>query len=257
MKRVVVVSGASSGIGLCTAEKFAAMGDRVIMVSRRAEVLKKKRDELVAKGFDASYIPSDVAKPASVIELVKKIKESFGTCHILVNSAGVFRGGLLHMSTDEEYETLFSVNTMGTYNMMKHFIPLMLENKTNENSIVNISSLSGLNGDYNAALYCASKAAVLGMSRAAALDYADKGIRINVISPSVTATPMFFDGSTEKVIKAFEEALPSHKIGKPEQVADVVAFLCSQAAHNVIGNNITMDGGLSAWNGQPRQNKEQ
>ena len=112
-----------------------------------------------------------------------------------------------------------------------------------------------MRGDYNAPLYCASKGAVVSLTRAAALDYMEKGLRINCVSPSATATPMFLSGTSRNVMQAFQDALPDHKIGLPEQVADAVLFLASPQAEHICGHNLPVDGGLTAWNGQPRQDK--
>src|SRR5699024_6924020 len=148
----------------------------------------------------------------------------------------------------------FNVNVKGVYYSCKAFIPLMLENKGG--AIVNVASVSGIGGDYNASLYSASKAAVINMTCGMALDYAEKGIRINTVSPSATETAMFKEGSTEEIINNFTNTIPSKKLGKPNEVASVILFLTSDAAKHVTGQNIPVDGGLSAWSGQPRQDKE-
>ena len=138
--------------------------------------------------------------------------------------------------------------------MMKAVIPTMLSQQSG--AVVNIASASGMGGDYNMPLYCASKAAVINLTRSTALDYASEGIRINCVSPAATATPMFLSGTTDAVMNSFLAALPDHKLGQPEQVADAIVFLASEQAAHICGHNIPVDGGLAAWNGQPKQDKE-
>lgn len=254
--KIAVITGASSGIGRATAEKLLALGYRVVAADRDESRLAKTRNDL-AECYRGTLTTRqvDVADEKSVAELAEFVKKEFGACHALVNCAGVFRGGLLHESVSADFDIQMDVNVRGMYHTMKYLVPVMLESETA--AVVNLASLSGINGDYNAPLYCASKSAVIGLSRAAALDYAGNGLRINVVSPSATATPMFLNGSSETVISAFRAAIPDHKIGLPSQVADAIAFLVSDESVHITGQNLSVDGGLAAWNGQPKQDKEE
>ena len=253
MEQLAIVTGASSGIGKAVAKKFLQLGHKVILVDRNLERLRTVEEELEAWNGRFMCNETDVSDIKSIDVLTDQIKRIKADRYVLVNCAGVFRGGLLHESVTEDYEIQFNINVRGTYLMMQAVLPLMLE--VHGGSIVNVASVSGMRGDYNAPLYCASKGAVVSLTRAAALDYMEKGIRINCVSPSATATPMFLSGTSRNVMQAFQDALPDHKIGLPEQVADAVLFLASPQAEHICGHNLPVDGGLTAWNGQPRQDK--
>ncbi len=254
MSLLSVITGASSGMGRATAEKFYQMGYEVVI----ADISQQKLDD-IAREIDPSKvfpIKVDVSSEDSVRQLALAIKEKYQKVDVLVNCAGVFEGGVVHESEVRSFDFQFDVNVKGTFLMMKYLIPFMSQ-QGEPSAIVNISSVSGINGDYNAALYCASKAAVIGLTKAAALDYAGKGIRINCISPSATKTPMFLNGSSQEVIRAFEQALPDHQLGTPQHIAQGIYFLASSAAEHIVGVNLPVDGGLSAWNGQPKQDKQE
>lgn len=252
--QLAIVTGTGSGIGKAVAEKFLRLGCTAVLADRDADGLRKTAEELSAWKGRFSCLETDVTDAGSIGALAALARREKADSYVLANCAGVFRGGLLHEAAEEDYDLLFNVNVKGTCLMMKAVIPLMLE--AGGGSIVNVASVSGIRGDYNAPLYCASKGAVISLTRAAALDYMEKGIRINCVSPSATATPMFLSGTGDEVMRAFKDALPDHKIGLPGQVADAVAFLASPEAAHICGHNLPVDGGLTAWNGQPRQDKD-
>lgn len=252
--KTAVITGAGSGMGRAVAKAFLQNGYAIAILDMNESGLQKTLEE--CKKYPAEHIASyilDVSSESDVETFAKTVAARFDSIDALVNCAGVFRGGLLHESAVEDYTFQFDVNVKGTYLMMRSLIPLMLEN--GGGAIVNIASISGMRGDYNAPLYCASKAAVINLTKACALDYAGKGIRINCISPSATATPMFLNGTNDAVMSAFLNAFPDHSLGQPEQIADAVMFLVSDAAKHIIGHNLPVDGGLTCWNGQPKQDK--
>ena len=252
-KKAAVVTGGSSGIGKATAKAFLELGYIVVIADVNEDTLKRTAEEFGRWKDTLFYKKTDVSDPVSVKELAAFVKTNCGGVHTLVNCAGVFRGGLLHEAPEEDFDLQFNINVKGAYFMMKAMIPMMLER--NCGAVVNISSASGIRGDYNAPLYCASKGAVISLTQAAALDYMEKGIRINCVSPSATATPMFLSGTNESVMNSFLNAFPDHKLGLPEQVADAVVFLASDKAAHICGHNLPVDGGLTNWNGQPKQDK--
>ena len=257
MNKTAVITGASSGMGRATAGKMLEKGWAVVLADLSLQALNDTAAGLATAypGSEVNAWTVDVSSEEQVRNFAADVKEKCGTVNAVINCAGVFRGGLLHESATEDLDFQMNINLKGSYLMMKYFVPMMLGNGGN-NSIITISSASGVNGDYNAPLYCASKAAVIGLTKAAALDYAGAGIRINCVAPSATETPMFLNGSTQEVIDAFKKAIPDHRIGKPEEIANTIAWLCSDEATHVVGNVIRVDGGLTAWNGQPRQDKE-
>jgi len=256
MSRNVIVTGAASGIGRASAKVFLELGDKVLLTDYAEEQLMQTASELRNKYSGSVYAcRCNVADSGSVKELKRFALENGVICDVLANCAGVFRGGLLHETATEDYDIQFDVNVRGIFNTMQAFLPDMLGKQ--EGWIVNVASISGMRGDYNAPIYCASKAAVINLTSAAALDYAGHGIHINCVSPSATKTPMFLSGTKEDVMNAFIDALPDHKLGEPEQVACAISFLASREAAHINGHNLPVDGGLTNWNGQPKQNKEE
>ena len=251
--RNVVITGAASGVGKSTVEAFLKLGDKVFMTDWKAEQL-----EAVCADFNKVYNgmafckAADVGKWEQVAALAEMVKEA-GGADVLANCAGVFRVGPIEDAPEEDYDFQFDVNVRGTFHTMKAFGPHMLAKK--KGAIINVSSVSGMGGDYNMSLYCATKGAVLAMSRAVAMDYSMQGVRVNMISPSAVKTPMFLTGATEKVLESFRMNMPARALCEPEYCANVIVFLAGDAATHLCGVNIPVDGGLSAWNGQPNQEK--
>ncbi len=252
----VVLTGGSQGIGKETVSAFLQAGAQVVFTARRESVAQEVLDE--CKSYvDAGklyFYKADVANKEEVQQLVAFVDRVMGGCNTLVNNAGVFVGGLLHESKEEDFDSIYSVNVKGIYNMCKYFLPQMIEQKSG--TIINIASVAGKGGEYNMPLYSSSKAAVINLTQSMAIDYAPMGIRINCISPSATATPMFLNGTTPDVMQRFLDAFPPHRLGTPQEVANVILFLASDESSFVYGQNIAVDGGLSSWVGEPKQDKE-
>lgn len=252
----VVVTGGSSGIGKASVEKFLKNGCLVVAASR-SEVnggsLLAELDAYVKSG-KLFFLSCDVSREADVLKLVDFANEKIGGCDWLINVAGVFKGGMIHELSEEDWDASFDLNVKAVFFTSKHFIPQML--KRRYGSIVNVASVHGLLGAYNAPAYDASKAAVVNLTRAMALDYAAYGIRINAVCPGATATPMFMNGSTPEVIQAFENAIPAKRIAKPEEVAEAVVFMASDSASMILGASLVVDGGISANCGEPKQDKQ-
>jgi meso-butanediol dehydrogenase / (S,S)-butanediol dehydrogenase / diacetyl reductase len=256
-KRVVVITGATSGMGEAMVYRFVSKGDHVVMAGfdekEGNEVLQKAKG--MATENEVHFVTCDVSVEDQVNELGDFVERQFGRCDVLCANAGIFRGGPIHETTTEDWDILFAVNVKGVFFISRRLIPLMLQQK--KGAIVITSSVSGIAGDYNMAGYCACKGALSNLTRAMALDYADQGIRVNAICPGATRTPMFMNGSTPEVIDLFNKAFPPRRIGEPEEIAKSVYFLASDEASYLIGLNLAHDGGLSAWTGQPRQEKEE
>lgn len=254
MTRNVVITGAASGIGKAAAKAFLEQGDRVFMTDWKEDTLETAFNELSKYAKDGMLFKTkaNVAKPDDVAAIEKLVVE-YGGCDVLVNSAAVFRVGLLHDAPMDDYDYQFDINVRGIFNTCKALVPHMLEKK--KGAVVNISSVSGMGGDYNMSLYCATKGAVIALSRAMAMDYSSRGVRVNIVSPSAVKTPMFLTGCTDAVLESFRKNMPDRKLCEPEWCANTIVYLASDYAEHICGVNIPVDGGLTAWNGQPNQEK--
>ena len=245
--KTVLVTGAGSGIGRATALVFAREGARVACSDIDAESGEQTVRMIEDVGGQASFFYADVAVSADVEALVGAVVERYGRLDIAYNNAGI---GGLGKSTDQhtldDFERTMAVNTKGVFLGMKYQIPQMLAQ--GGGVIVNTASMAGLVGMAGISAYVASKHAVVGLTRSAALEYADKGIRINCICPGIIRTPInqkFWD----KFPEAEEEWLPMEPIGRygePEEVAEVVAWLSSDDASFVHGHAMTVDGAATA-----------
>lgn len=253
MSRNVVITGAASGVGRAAVEAFLKLGDIVFMTDWKKENLQKAYDEL-GSGAEGRLFwqAGDVGKWEDVESFSKMVADA-GGADVLVNCAGVFRVGQIEDAPEEDYDFQFDVNVRGTFHTIKAFGPQMLAKK--KGAIVNVSSVSGMGGDYNMSLYCATKGAVIALTKAVAMDYSMKGVRVNVISPSAVKTPMFLTGASEAVLESFRKNMPARALCEPEWCANVIVYLASDMATHLCGVNIPVDGGLSAWNGQPNQEK--
>lgn len=255
--KTVVITGGTSGIGEAAVRLFVQTGANVVFTGINEEKGNHVSHEVgkLSMAGRALFFKSDVTREDDVKALVEFVKKEFGDCNVLCNNAGVFIGGQIHETDSEIWEKLMAVNVRGAYLTSRHFLPQMLRNR--HGVIINTSSISGLSGEYNMAAYSASKGAVCNLTRSMALDYANQGIRVNCVCPGATRTAMFMKGTTEAVLKAFNDVFPPNRIGEPEEVAQVIVFLASDEASFLNGLNIPVDGGIMAHTGQPRQAKEE
>jgi NAD(P)-dependent dehydrogenase (short-subunit alcohol dehydrogenase family) len=242
--KVAFVTGGGTGIGRATALAFAKAGACVAVVGR-TEASTRETVQLIEQGGGrAIAVRCDVAKEDEVHAAVGKALSTFGRIDFALNNAGVEHEviALADIST-EEWERQIGINLAGVFFSMKHQIPHML--KQGGGSIVNISSGAGVKGFAGQAAYCASKWGVIGMSKAAALDYAAKGIRVNVVSPGFVSTPMMerFTGGAEEGLSTVVANEPVGRPGRPEELAATVLWLCSEEAAFSTGSNLVVDGG--------------
>jgi meso-butanediol dehydrogenase/(S,S)-butanediol dehydrogenase/diacetyl reductase len=246
--KVVIVTGAGSGIGAAAAERFAREGASVVLAGRRLDRL-----QAVAKPFDAARTlvrQTDVAQQDQVEALVGEAVQKFGRVDVLVNNAGVGTFGKFTDLPIEKFMQTMAVNVNGVVYGCRAVAPHLL--KTHGN-IVNVSSVSGLGGDWGGSFYNASKGAVSNLTRALALEYGVQGVRVNAVNPSLTETEMTETiSSNEALLKKFAERIPLGRAARPAEVAAVIAFLASEDASFVNGVNLAVDGGVGASNGQPR-----
>jgi len=248
--KVVIVTGAGSGMGAAVVKRFAREGARVVLVGRSQEKL-----ESVAVGLEPGQSlvhACDVSDWQAVQALVARTVEYFGQLDVLVNNAGVVKVGKIDESSVEDWQQIFNVDVNGVYYGCKAAMPHLIKQR---GCIINVSSVSGLGGDWKMSAYNAAKGAISNFTRALALDAGADGVRVNAVCPGPTHSDMtasMFDD--EKLMAKFAERIPLGRPAEADEVADVIAFLASHDARFVTGVNLPVDGGLSASNGQPPQN---
>ena len=244
--KVALVTGAASGLGLATARAFAESGASVVLADWNDKAARTAADELAAQGHKAIAIRCDVADDAQVEAMVAQTVAVFGRLDAAYNNAGV-QNVLAEMAdtTREDYDRVMGINLRGEWSCMKFELQQM--RKQGGGAIVNCSSLGGLVGGAERGIYHAAKHGVLGFTKSAALEYAARGIRINAICPGLIWTPMadrMVAGGQGDALKAMENSIPMGRVGRPEEIANAVLWLCSDAASYVTGQSISVDGGF-------------
>lgn len=243
--KVAVITGASFGIGRATAMAFAKAGAKVVLMDwvRNDETI----NELKAIGAEALFILCDVSSESGVQEAFEKIIKEYGHIDYAFNNAGI--EGLsspLHECTEENWNKTIAINLKGIWLCMKHELMHFLPKR--QGVIVNNSSIAGMRGFAGSAAYVASKHGVLGLTKTAALENAKWGVRVNAVCPGVIKTPMIdrFTGKEKQLEKQFADMEPMNRLGQPEEVANTVLWLCSEAASFITGATIPVDGGWTA-----------
>jgi meso-butanediol dehydrogenase/(S,S)-butanediol dehydrogenase/diacetyl reductase len=245
--KVVIVTGAASGIGEATARRFSSEGASVALVDRNEMPLAKVAKELPAQ-LTLAHL-ADVSDSEAVDAMMATVVKRFGRLDILVNNAGVFEGGDPAKITNEQWRRVMAIDLDGVFFGCRAALPHL---QNTGGSIVNTASVSGTGGDWATSPYNAAKGAVVNLTRSLALDLGKKGIRVNSVCPSLTRTGMTSDTmEDEKLLAKFRERIPLGRVCEPHEVAAVIAFLASDDASFVTGANVAVDGGVSASNGQP------
>lgn len=246
-EKVALVTGGSSGIGQATAMAFARKGAKVVVADVQADDGKATAQQIQRDGGEALFVQTDVSQPAQVELLIETIVESYGRLDFACNNAGI-EGEAAPTAdcTEENWDRVLSINLKGVWLCLKHEIRQML--KQGGGAIVNMSSVAGLVGSENVPAYAASKHGIVGLTRTAALEYADDGIRVNAICPGVIHTAMIerFTGGDKEVQEGLAEDQPLGRMGKPQEIADVVTWLCSDSASFITGHAMAVDGGFVA-----------
>ena len=242
-EKVVFITGAASGIGRAAALAFAAEGARVAMADRTEETLEDLRAEIEAAGGEVLAIRCDVSLPEEVEAAITRTVERFGRLDCAFNNAGVEnRATPVHEIDLDEWDRILDINLRGTFLCMKYELAQMV--RQGGGVVVNTSSGAGIRGVAGGAAYAASKHAIIGLTRSAALDYARQNIRVNAILPGNIETPMmdrFTGGDVQKAI----DLEPVGRLGKPEEIAEAVLWMCSDLGGFVTGAATVIDGGWS------------
>lgn len=243
--KVAVVTGAASGMGLATAKAFAEAGATVVLTDINEPTAQA--EQIVAMGQKAVAIRCDVTDEKNVEATIQQIVSQFGRLDFAFNNAGIqIPATEVADVSNEEYDKILGINLKGVWNFMKYELKQM--RLQGSGAIVNNSSLGGLVGVPGRAAYHASKHGILGLTKSAALEYADRGIRINAVCPGIISTPMVESmlASETGVMEEMMKDVPIKRLGRSEEVADVVLWLCSNASTFVIGQAIAVDGGYTA-----------
>ena len=240
--KTALVTGASRGIGRAIALRLAAEGaDVAVNFAGSAAKAEEVKNAIIEMGRKAIAIQADVKDASSVAGMVEEVKKTFGRIDILVNNAGVTRDGLLMRMKDEDWETVIDTNLRGVFQCTKAVSKIMMKQRYGR--IVNMASVVGLVGNAGQANYAASKAGVIGFSKSVARELASRGITVNMVAPGCIDTDMTAVLS-DKVREAMLADIPLARVGKPEDVANAVAFLVSDEAAYITGQVINVDGGM-------------
>ena len=241
--KVVLLVGASTGIGVDAARVFAEEGASVMLAARSADALEQLATELQDAGHDVDFVAADVASPAEVAHMVDATVERFGRLDGAFNNAGITQTGLLHEVSEEDFDRIMAVNVKGVWLCLREQLRVM--RPAGRGAIVNTSSVGGYKGSSGFGAYQATKHAVIGLSRTAAHDNGPSGIRVNVVAPGPTDTAMIRSMPPE-MLQARISAMPLRKIATGTEVGNAAAWLLSDRASHVSGVVLPVEGGFTA-----------
>lgn len=239
-----IVTGAGSGIGRATAQLLHARGAHVLLADLNAEAANAVAQEL---GSGAVGHGANVADLADASALVARAVDQFGGLDILVNNAGIGGYGRVADLDPDHWRTVMAVDLDAVFFVSRAAMPHLIQSK---GAIVNTVSISGVDADYGLTPYNAAKAGLIGLSKSMAIDYAREGVRVNMVSPGFTQTPMTAT-MPDGLLQDYVSRIPMNRPGQPQELAEAIAFLASDRASFITGHNLIVDGGISAHNGQP------
>lgn len=244
--KVALVTGGTSGIGRASAVALARAGAKVVVAGRRETEGAETVNQIEAAGGEGLFVRADVAREPEIKALVQAAVDTFGRLDIAFNNAGVEWAGPLTEATEADYRRVMDINVWGVLAALKHEVPAML--KSGGGSIINTSSVAGHIGMAGAAIYVASKFAVEGLTRTAAIEFAKQGIRVNAVAPAAIETEMFdrFAGKEGEVRNYLTSLHPVGRLGRPHEIADAVVWLASEQSSFVTGHSLVVDGGFTA-----------
>ncbi len=238
-KKVAIITGASRGIGRATAVELAKAGYFTVINYKENELAAAETLKLVQKaGGTGETLKFDVVNTAQTKENISSIAGRHGRIHVLVNNAGINADGLFLLLGEEEWDSVINTTLKGFYNMTKPVLREMIKNKSG--SIVSVSSVAGIMPNRGQTNYSAAKAGLIGASRSLAVEVARFGIKVNVVAPGLIETDMIKDAPIAEIKKV----IPMARVGKPEEVARVIRFLCSDDASYITGQTISINGGM-------------
>ncbi|MCJ8008645.1 glucose 1-dehydrogenase [Lederbergia wuyishanensis] len=237
--KIAIITGGARGMGASHVRKFVAEGAKVVITDILEEEGQALANEL---GENAKFIKHDVTKASDWETVVTETENAFGPVNVLVNNAGISMNKNIMEITEEDYRRIVDINQISVFLGIKSVVPSM--QKAEGGSIVNISSINGLVG--GAIGYTDTKFAVRGMTKAAALQLASSGIRVNSVHPGVIETPMIAQGDSKDAIQEFAKYIPNRRIAKPEEVTNLVLFLASDDSSYCVGSEFVVDGGITA-----------
>lgn len=240
--KVAVITGGSNGIGRATVDKFLAQGARVIIWDISAEKGKAVESELKSKGFDIYFQAVDTTNIDGVKSAAEEIIKKYTKIDILINNAGITRDSTLLKMTQEQWQTVIDVNLTGVYNCTRTIAPFMVE--SGSGVILTASSVVGLYGNFGQTNYSATKGGVIAMTKTWAKELGRKGVRVNAIAPGFILTDMV-KAMPEEVLQKMAAKVPLQKLGEPEDIANIYAFLSSDEASYITGTTISVDGGIT------------
>lgn len=240
--KTAVVTGASRGIGRAIAIKLAKLGANVVVNYRKSEdaVLDVVK-EIEALGVKALAVKADISSYSDVEIMMKKCIEKFGSIDILVNNAGITKDGLLMRMKEEDFDSVIDINLKGAFNCTKHVSAIMLRQRSGR--VINISSVTGITGNAGQVNYSSAKAGIIGMTKSVAREFASRGVTCNAVAPGFIQTDMT-NALPIKVKDTLMNTIPLKRLGTPNDVANVVAFLASEEASYITGQVINVDGGM-------------
>ena len=241
--QVAIVTGAARGLGRAIAQTLAGAGAKVACVDVNQQTLADTIDAIRASGGTAEPIACDVTDSGRVSEVVTEVVDKWGALDILVNNAGITRDTLIMRMKDDQWDAVIGVNLRGTFLFTRAATRPMMKGRRGR--IINIASVSGLMGNPGQANYSASKAGVIGLTRTVARELAGRNITVNAIAPGFIATEMTA-ALGQETLDGIRKQIPLGRLGQPQDVADAVLFLASQAAEYITGHVLSIDGGLTA-----------
>ena len=240
--KCAVVTGAAKGIGKAIALKLASSGVNIVLNYRSSEDKAIETEkEILSLGVEVLRVKGDISKPNDVENLIDSAKKKFGKIDIMVNNAGITKDTLLLRMKEEDFDSVINVNLKGVFNCLKAITPVMVKQK--EGKIINLSSVVGLVGNAGQVNYAASKAGVIGMTKSLAKEIGSRGITVNAVAPGFIETDMT-DVLGDRFKEEAKKSIPLKRLGKAEDVAEVVAFLASDSANYITGQVIHVDGGM-------------